>query len=245
MHRELRKKKENNNNNINLDKRNKEMMFQKCSNNFIENDQSIIGDLFYGFKYIRAKCQNCDATTYDFQPYLFLDFPLDQIHILKSNATFLGNFPAYELNLLECFIYKEKESIKSLSDNGITNCDYCNISSFDISLKTKLYSGSQILIIILNRGKEIYNDMRVQFHQEIDLTQFIELQHMKWTYKLIGVISLIGENIDKGHFIAFCRNPITNIWYQYNDAAVKLVKNFKTEVIDSFKPYILFYQLNK
>ena len=243
LHRELRKKKENNNNNINLDKRDKNMMFQKCSNNFIENDQSIIGDLFYGFKYITAKCPNCDSTTYDFQPYLFLDFPLDKIHILKSNATFLGNFPAYELNLLECFLYKENESI--ISDNGINNCDYCNTSSFDISLKTKLYSGPLILIIILNRGKGIYNDMRVQFHQEIDLTQFIELQCMKWTYKLIGVISLVDKNIDKKHFIAFCRNPVTNSWYQYNNASVNLVKDFKKEVIDSFKPYILFYQLNK
>lgn len=87
--------------------------------------------------------------------------------------------------------------------------------------------------------------MRVQFHQEIDLTQFIESQCMKWTYKLIGVISLVDKNIDKKHFIAFCRNPVTNSWYQYNNASVNLVKDFKKEVIDSFKPYILFYQLNK
>ena len=47
-----------------------------------------------------------------------------------------------------------------------------------------------------------------------------------------------------GHFIAYCKNPISNSWYQYNDSIVNEVNqaNFQAEVIDYAMPYLLFYQ---
>ena len=45
-----------------------------------------------------------------------------------------------------------------------------------------------------------------------------------------------------GHFIAYCKNPISKTWYQYNDAMVNPVSNFKKEVIDFAMPYLLFYK---
>ena len=45
-----------------------------------------------------------------------------------------------------------------------------------------------------------------------------------------------------GHFIAYCKDPISNSWYQFNDALVNPVKNFQNDVIDFAMPYLLFYQ---
>ena len=45
-----------------------------------------------------------------------------------------------------------------------------------------------------------------------------------------------------GHFISYCRDPITNKWHKYNDAIVNEVNNFEKKVINSVMPYLLFYQ---
>ena len=45
-----------------------------------------------------------------------------------------------------------------------------------------------------------------------------------------------------GHFIAYCRDPLTEKWHKYNDAIVSDVENFEKEVINSYMPYLLFYQ---
>ena len=45
-----------------------------------------------------------------------------------------------------------------------------------------------------------------------------------------------------GHFVAFCKDPITKTWYRFNDAIVDPVENFQKEVIDFAMPYLLFYQ---
>ena len=156
----------------------------------------------------------------------------------------LGNFREYELSLNECFFYQHKIMRTSPSEENIKMCEYCN-KSFDLTSNTKLLSGSKILIIILNRGKGIHNNIKIEFSEELNLSEFIEYNRNIWKYHLIGVISLIGEDLDKGHFIAFCRNPISNQWYKYNDEFINQVIDFKKEVIDSYKPYILFYQLNE
>ena len=63
-------------------------------------------------------------------------------------------------------------------------------------------------------------------------------------YKLIGVITHLGESSMSGHFIAFCKDPLNGKWYKYNDEIVDEVNDFKKEVIDFAKPYLLFYQKN-
>ena len=60
-------------------------------------------------------------------------------------------------------------------------------------------------------------------------------------YKLIGVITHIGNSGEDGHFIAHCLNPIDNAWYTYNDAIVNKTTNFQ-KIIDFGMPYLLFYK---
>ena len=110
-------------------------------------------------------------------------------------------------------------------------------------MKTDLVTGPNILIIIINRGKGIQFKIKVQFEEELDLSNFIEYKETGVKYKLIGVITHLGESGEGGHFIAYCRDPIfTNKWDKYNDAMVDEVKDFKKEVIDFGMPYLLFYE---
>ena len=83
---------------------------------------------------------------------------------------------------------------------------------------------------------------KINFFEELNLYNFIEYKNTGVIYNLIGVITHLGGSDMNGHFIAYCKNPIDNHWYQYNDAIIFEVQDFKAEVIDYAMPYLLFYQ---
>ena len=107
---------------------------------------------------------------------------------------------------------------------------------------TYLTTGPEILIIILNRGKGIEFNVKLNFYEDLNLSNYIEITNTGVNYKLIGVITHLGESGMSGHFIAFCKDPYNQKWYKFNDAFVSPVINFKEEVIDYAMPYLLFYQ---
>ena len=76
----------------------------------------------------------------------------------------------------------------------------------------------------------------------LNLSNYIEYKNTGFNYELIGVITHIGESSMSGHFIAYCKDPISNNWHKYNDAIVTEVNNFQEEVINFAMPYLLFYQ---
>jgi len=61
-------------------------------------------------------------------------------------------------------------------------------------------------------------------------------------YKLIGFVSHLGETDNNRHFISYCKNPIDDIWYKYNDAIVSKIENFKKDIKDNVIPDVLFFQ---
>ena len=101
----------------------------------------------------------------------------------------------------------------------------------------------EILILILNRGKgNIYN-VKMNFTQTIDITNYvIQNENRKIIYNLYGVITHIGESGPNAHFVASCKSPVDGNWYRYNDARVDPINNFQKDIHDFFSPYILFYE---
>jgi len=144
-----------------------------------------------------------------------------------------------EVNIFDCFDYDEK--VNYMSGENQMYCNYCGLNS-DSYMKTNLYTGPEVLILILNRGKGIEFNVKIFFTEELDLSKYIENKESGFMYKLIGVITHLGESSMSGHFIAYCKDPIDGKWYKYNDAIVDEVKDFKKEVIDFAMPYLLFYQ---
>ena len=122
-------------------------------------------------------------------------------------------------------------------------CNYCKQNT-NCKMCTCLTTGPEILILLLNRGQGIEFNVKINFMEDLDLSNYIQYRNTGVKYKLIGVITHIGESGMGGHFIAYCKDPISQSWNKYNDAIVSDVQDqdFQKEVINFAMPYLLFYQ---
>ena len=257
LHEELNKAEkiqENNNYIPNIDQTNKISIFQNFTQDFTKRNISIISDLFYAINCNITKCGLCNTEIYNFQIYFFLIFPLEEVRKFKNECNnynynqfnqfnpfnFQNNFiNNNEVNMTDCFNYNQK--VNFMTGENSMYCNRCR-TNCDCRMWTYLVTGPEILIIILNRGKGIEFNIKIYFEENLDLSNYIEYKNTGCKYKLIGVITHIGESSMSGHFIAYCRDPINNDWYKYNDAIVNKVENFQNEVINFAMPYLLFYQ---
>jgi ubiquitin C-terminal hydrolase len=169
----------------------------------------------------------------------FNNFNMLQQNQFMVNQQILMNNNIKEVNISECFDYDQK--INYMSGQNQMYCNFCrnNTNSY---MKTNLYTGPEVLILILNRGKGIEFDVKIYFTEELNLSKYIENKESGYMYKLIGVITHLGESSMSGHFIAYCKDPLNGKWFKYNDAIVDEVNDFKKEVIDFAMPYLLFYE---
>ena len=234
-------------NNINLDQTNPSIMFNNFAQHFMQTNQSIISDLFYGMNCNVTQCGGCGVKTYNYQTFFFLVFPLEEVRkFVQSNNQFnqfnqFNNFIPNNnvVNIYNCFDYDRKVSF--LYGENSLYCNYCK-RNCNSSMCTVLTTGPPILILLLNRGKGIEFNVKINFVDNLDLSQYIEYANTGSKYKLIGVITHMGESGMGGHFIAYCLEPISEEWYKYNDSIVTKVQDFQNEVINYAMPYLLFYQ---
>ena len=245
LHEELNKANKNkiSNTDIIIDQRNKELVFQSFANSFKSQNMSIISDLFYGINCNITDC-SCGSKIYNFQIYFFICFPLEEVRKNKIQSEFNYNYNynynmINSVNIYDCFNYDRKKNL--MTGENSMYCNNCKqISS--CYMYTNLIIGPEILILLLNRGKGIEFNVKIDFSEYLNLQNYIENKNTGYQYRLIGVITHIGESSMSGHFIAYCLDPITLKWYKYNDAIVNEVANFQNEVINFAMPYLLFYQ---
>ena len=143
------------------------------------------------------------------------------------------------VTIYDCFDFEKKINI--LSGMSAIYCNYCKITC-NGSICSLLTTGPEILILLLNRGKGIQFDVKINFTEDLNLFNYIQYNNTGCLYKLIGVITHYGESGMGGHFIAYCRDPITFGWFKFNDSIVSKADNFQNEVINVGMPYLLFYQ---
>ena len=256
LHQELNKSKENINSklsNINIDQTNMESVFQYFAKNFTQENQSIVSDIFYGVSGTSTQCLNCHLIKYNFQTYFFLIFPLEEVRKMKINniknqlminPLYLMNFQynignINSVNIYDCFEYNQK--LEFFTGENSMYCNKCN-NKLPASYNTNLFTIPEILIIVLNRGKGIEFKVKLEFSEELNLINYVYFQQTGFMFKLIGVVTHLGESDASGNFIAYSKSPIDDKWYKYNDDLVTKVINFKEEIIDYAMPYILFFQ---
>ena len=146
------------------------------------------------------------------------------------------------VTLNECFYYNQKTELFTGE-----NRNYCNICKqlYDSNYTSRIFISPNVLLLILNRGKGNIYDVKLDFTELIDITQFVLQKDIpKIIYSLYGVITHIGQSGPSAHFVASCKSPIDKKWYRYNDAMVNPITNIQKEVIEFGTPYILFYQKN-
>ena len=246
LHSELNKTPQNqieDGNNIFIDQRDKMKMFNNFASNFMKSYLSIISDLFYAMNCNMTQCTNCKTISYNYQIYFFLIFPLEEVRKFKlMNNNRFNNFNNNEVNIYDCFEFDKKYNF--MAGENAMYCNYCKLTCGS-TMCTYLTTGPEILIIILNRGKGIEFNVKINFDIYLNLSNYIELQDTGCQYELFGVITHIGESGMGGHFIAYCKEYWNNQWLKFNDSLVSPVNNFKKEVIDFAMPYLLFYQKKK
>ena len=254
LHKEL-KKPVNNSNNINnnvLNQYDKQNALNFFFNQF-KKECSIISDIFFGFNETTNECLNCkqqynlkglnNPICYNYGIFNCIIFPLEEVKNMKNN---LNNnniqINNNEVSLYDCFFFNQKNDYFTGE-----NRNYCNICKqlFDSIHTSKIFISPNVLVIILNRGRGNIYDVKLNFSEEIDITQFVlQKDCPQLIYNLYGVITHIGQSGPNAHFVASCKSPIDNQWYRYNDSFVNLITNIEKEIINFGVPYILFYQKN-
>ena len=238
MHKELNIEKNNINpqsNNVDDSKLqyNYELTFKNFLQFFKENYNSIISNLFYAMFNSAMTCQNCNIAINNVQCYNLLIFPLQRVKEFKMKSD-------NAVDLFDCFDYYQRPDYIGGKSFYCHNCrnmvDNVNI--------TKLLYGPKILIINLNRGKGLEFDVKINFPEYIDITNYVYYKdNMPTFYELIGIVTHFGPSSMGGHFIAFCKSFGDQKWYKYNDAMVD-PSSFE-EAKNTGVPYILFYSYIK
>ena len=202
---------------------------------------------FYNNQFVWDENQMCEWETYinnlsaKYNEFKSYQDELKKLHKeqeeykSKLDSAFKG---AGTVDIYDCFDY-DRRVIRMSWDNVIF-CKYCKNNSPAL-MSTKLFYGPKVLILLLNRGKGIQFNVKVNFSEKLDIKEYVDYKEGT-VYDLIGVITHIGESGMSGHFIAYCKDPIKGKWYKYNDSIVEEVNNFKNDVIDFAMPYLLFYQ---
>ena len=77
------------------------------------------------------------------------------------------------LSLNDCFFYNQKTE-RFTGENK----NYCNICKklYDSEYKSRIYSSPNILILILKRGNDSKYNIKLNFDETLDLTQFVEVK---------------------------------------------------------------------
>jgi len=244
------------NNNINDQKLNqydRNNAFYYFFNEF-RRECSVISDIFFGFTETTNECLNCkyiynskglnNPICYNYGIFNCLIFPLEEVKNMKNNSVQNKGIQNNNniVSIYDCFYYNQKSDLFT-GDNR----NYCNICKqlFDSIYTSKIFISSNVLVLILNRGRgNIYN-VKLDFFEVINITQFVQQKDCpQLMYNLYGVITHIGESGPNAHFVASCKSPIDNKWYRYNDAFVNPITDLQKEVINFGTPYILFYQKN-
>ena len=235
---------------------------------YYEN-KSIICDLFYGINGTLYECSSCRTRKYNFQIGFFYIFPLEEVRKFKiqqnqqmfennlkiqfannmlnwNNMQFMQqtfniqNQNINSVNIIDCFNYNQRQEF--MQGENAMFCNTCNRTE-NAAFQNYICDCPEIMIIILNRGQGIQFKIKLEFTEFLDIGSYVRNNNNNpCNYKLIGVVTHMGESGASGHFVAFCRSPINEQWYNYNDDLCFPVNNFKKDVIDYAMPYILFYQ---
>ena len=251
LHEELNKSKKNGDLHENITSQiDEQLELKEFIENFINENRSIISDLFYGVNEFITICSNCKIPKYHFGAYFDLLFPLEEVRKFKLDQLYNNNNIMNQIeknskikllnenivDFKDCFDFYKKIVIFD-RDNAMY-CKTCNKQN-DATYQTLLYTLPNILIIILNRGFGKEFKVKLEFTELLDLNDYAKYGGK---YELISVITHLRESGFSGHFIASCKSHIDKEWYQYNDAIVKKIYDFKNEVLNFGDAYILFYK---
>ena len=242
LHSDLNKQNQYKMNSQLLNASNKEQVFKSYFDSFKNNNCSTISDNFFGIYQLCKSCSSCKTPQYDFDSFNSLFFDLNQIKIYKQqNSQYNDNF-SQNLNLQDCFEYQRRIEYNTENEKNI--CPNCKESNIYYKNRT-IYSTPKILIIALNLVNDFQNKNKFDLWETFYLNNYVEIKINECFYNLRGIVAY---NLNTYHYLAYCKSPIDNLWYKYNDDSVNLIdnNNIINEISNnSLYTSILFYQNEK
>ena len=203
-------------------------------NTFCQSNSSIITNTFYFIDKSKIACQKCNQVTYNFQFLNQLIFPLEDIRNYKSQV--LGIYQN-SINIMDGFDHYKRQ-IPLINDNMI-HCNFCQCRTNAVQYNA-MFSSPEYLIINLNRGKGKNLNVSVTLLENINITNFVECQVDNGNFRLISVITHLGQSGTSGHFIAFCFVERENGWFKFNDSIV--TNSSFQEASTTGDSYVLIYK---
>ena len=238
MHKEMNLIEENElNEGEEVDRTNKEQTFNQFINYINSNINSPISDLFLGVNKTKRICQTSKNGYYYFNNFCFVIFDLtDKKDQYFDIFNLFNNGFAFQYNF-------EKKLLPGNPDR--VSCEKCLTYQFHYEFNRYQVMSKQLIISFL-RGNNYEDYTRVDFPEQLDLTQIVEEKENSHFY-LVGCINRV-INQNKEEFIYWAKDPDNNLWHKskinnmnqssYLDEHTQL--NIK-EIMETGQIIILFY----
>lgn len=198
----------------------------------IKSSYSIINDIFSGLSMTTITCNECKLSNHRFERFdiLTLNLP-ENLNINRQQ---------YSLDeLMQSYVDTEK-----LENSNKYTCGYCGDKK-DASKQTVVYNCPNILVIMIKKyqnfnGRLIKTNTKITYNNRFDISPYVT-NHVDAPnfYELYATIRHSG-GYGSGHYVAYTKNPINNMWYMYDDGNVYNVTN--DEVLQC-NAYMLCYRM--
>jgi len=214
--------------NYNYDKYNRKDCINKGIQFFTKSNISIVFNTLNWFRLKERRCIKCNISDFVFETNNM--FKLDILSCYNNNI--LNNINK-SISIIDCL------KLQTSKKNENLFCNKCGgYESMEVSYK--IFSSPNIFIFLLDRGIDFSENnilLKIPFEVEniINLGDFIENKVVPFTYKLIEIASI--SLIDK-KYVSWCRSPINNRWYFFNDEKVEYIKLEKVLELNKSKAYI-------
>ena len=222
----------------------------KENDEYKNNNVSYIYDIFFGGKKeLITECLTCinnnqEKKFLEEKDLYYLMFKLNDVYdFLINNKIKETN----KINIYDCLNYYE--SPKIIEQNG-KECDKCgNKEAFLITSKIKKCQNN--LLVLLNKNfinEEKNENIKFELNEIIDMKNYLKENENKerimyYLYAIICLnISFDENNKNIIHHVAFCKSPVDNMWYKYDDNIVEPINELENEVDKVGMPIALFYQ---
>ena len=222
----------------------------KENDEYKNNNVSYIYDIFFGGKKeLITECLTCinnnqEKKFLEEKDLYYLMFKLNDVYdFLINNKIKETN----KINIYDCLNYYE--SPKIIEQNG-KECDKCgNKEAFLITSKIKKCQNNLLVLLNKNFNNEEKNEnIKFELNEIIDMKNYLKENENKerimyYLYAIICLnISFDENNKNIIHHVAFCKSPVDNKWYKYDDNIVEPINELENEVDKVGMPIALFYQ---
>ena len=204
IHKELNYTNYNKQVNNNYNKYDKKIVLNIAMIDIMRNYNSIISQSFNWLEIKESSCKQCGQSLYKCQ--FFNIFELDFLFTYKYKKN--------PITIYDCLkIYENPKSQNFF-------CEICRGKKENITTK-KIYSTPNIFIFSLDRKNLDNNYLQIPFiiNEKLDLSPYIEEKEISPKYyEIIGIMSYFSKT---NSYISFCRSPVDNQWYLYNNENVE------------------------